>query len=566
MRFIIVSLCFIAVRLSAATPPTVQSVLPPPGTVDTLTQITVMFSEPVSGVSAEDLLANGRAASTVSSAGGGAVYTFTFDEQPAYGAVEITWDSGQTIADLEVPPVPFNPNGPGATWQYNLVDNTPPAVASLIPAAGSSVRVLTEVEDLFTEGVVGLNAADLLINGSPATGLTPLGVGHYRFTFAQPANGTVQFAWASGHGITDFAAAHNPFAGGNWTVTLNPNLGVPSIRINEFSAANISGLLDENGEAQDWIEIWNYGAVPVNLTGFSLTDDVDDPGRWTFPATNLAAGQYMVVFASSKDRRNIGPNRFHTNFKLGTDEYLGLYDAGLPRTVISEFAPKYPEQRNNYSYGYDGGNALKYFAVPTPGTANGSSSIAGVLPPPRFNVSRGIFDQPFTLILSSTTPGTTIRYTIDGTEPTETVGLVYNGALTISNTVVLRAAAFAPNYLPSATITHSYFFIDQVVMQPANPAGFPTNWGCCGNVNDVSASATFPPSSLVPGVIPADYAMDLDPLRVDPNNTNSPIDPTKLQRLKDGLREIPTLSIVMKTDDIFGTNGLYQRSADETGS
>jgi hypothetical protein len=181
-------------------------------------------------------------------------------------------------------------------------------------------------------------------------------------------------------------------------------------------------------------------------------------------------------------------------------------------------------------------------------------------------VERGLFDLPFELILSSTAPGATIRYTTDGSEPTESVGSIYGESLMISNTTVIRAAAFGPNTLPSTTVTHSYVFIDQVVVQPPFPDGFPTNWGCCGNINDVSASATFPPSTTPPGVVPADYGVDLDPLRVNPNDTNSPVDAEKLQRLKDGLREIPTMSIVMKTDDIFGTAGLYQRSADETGS
>jgi hypothetical protein len=572
MRSIIVSvLCLAAVRLSAATPPTVQSVLPPPGTIDVLTQVTVLFSEPVTGVAAADLLVNGIAAADLSVAGGGTTYTFTFASQPAYGTVQISWDSVHNITDLEVPPNRFNEAGAGATWQYNLVDATAPVVTSAAPAQGVSVRSLTQIEVSFSEPVAGVDAADLLINNSPASGLSVLGVGKYRFTFSQPASGTVQVTWAAGHNIRDFASTPNSFAGGSWTYLLNPNLGLPSIRINEFLAANLSGLADEDvpAEPQDWIEIWNYGASVVNLNGYALTDDRDDPGKWTFPSTNLAPGQFLAVFASEKDRRTITnpAHRFHTNFKLsGGGEYLALFNAESPRVMISEFTPEYPEQRNDYSFGYDAGGALKYFATPTPGAANGSSAIATVLSPPHFNVDRGIFDQPFTLILNSSEPGATIRYTTDGAEPTEAASLVYNSPLSITNTMVLRAAVFRTNALPSSTVTHSYFFLEQIVQQPANPAGFPTNWGCCGNVRNVSTTYTFTPGSTVQGVIPADYAMDMDPLRVDPLNTNSPIDAVKLQRLKDGLREIPTLSIVMKTDDIFGIAGLYQRSADETGT
>jgi hypothetical protein len=567
--FLVAAFCLGAITVRSASLPTITSVLPAPGTVTSLTQISVTFSVPVTNVVATDLLIRGLpAADTVS--GDGAVYTFTLG-QTDYGVLPITWDPSHGITDLAEPPGRFDENSPGATWQYTLIDIVPPTIGSLAPAEGVSVRSLTQIEVLFSEAVAGVDAGDLLVNGSPASGLAVLGIGKYRFTFPQPSAGVVQARWADGHGIRDFASVPNPFAGGSWTYLLDPSLGVPSIRINEFVAANLTGLADEDlpAEPQDWIEIWNYGASPVNLNGYSLTDDKNDPTRWTFPSTNLAPGQFLVVFASEKNRRTPtnAAHRFHTNFKLNPGgEYLALFNAESPPVVVTEFAPEFPEQRNDYSYGYDGAGALKYFATPTPGAANGISAIASILPPPHFNVDRGLFDLPFDLILTTTTPGATIRYTTDGTEPTEAAALLYGGPLTIANTTVLRAAAFKANTLPSVTVTHTYLFIDQVVQQPPYPAGFPTNWGCCGNVQDVSTTATFPPSSTAPGIIPADYGMDMDPLRVDPNNTNSPIDPVKLQRLKDGLREMPTLSIVMKTDDIFGLAGLYQRSADETGS
>jgi len=549
--------------VATASTPTLQMVQPAPGTVTALTQITVTFSEPVTNVVATDLLANDGPAADVT--GSGAVYTFTLDRQPDYGPVQITWDPSHGIVDLEQPPNRFDENAPGSTWQYNLIDTAPPIVAELSPPDGVGVRSLIQIEVFFSEPVAGVDAADLLINGLPASGIALLGAGKYRFTFPQPASGTVQVSWAGNHGIHDLAPTPNNFADGAWSYTLDPNLGVPLIRINEFLAANVSGLMDENGEAQDWIEIWNYGTNSVNLAGYSLSDDAEDPGRWTFPSTNLGPGRFLVLFASAKDRKTVTSvtNRLHTNFRLNPNgEYLGLFTAELPRVAITEFAPEFPEQRNNYSYGYDGSNSLRYFAVPTPGGSNSASAILGILPPPHFNVQRGYFDTPFTLILSPLS-GATIRYTSDGSEPTLTNGSTYVASLTISNTTVFRAATFKTNALPSLTVTHTYLFLDQVINQPSRPSGFPTNWGT--NIQDVG-TATFPPASTTPGLVPADYAMDLDPVRVDPNNTNSPIDAVKLQRLKDGLRELPTVSIVMKTDDIFGTAGLYQRSADETGT
>ena len=92
--------------------------------------------------------------------------------------------------------------------------------------------------------------------------------------------------------------------------------------ITELVASNEQGLEDENGDASDWIEIHNAGDAPANLDGWHLTDDNDRLTKWTFPAVTIEPDDYLVVFASGKDR--IDPARpLHTNFQLDADgEYL----------------------------------------------------------------------------------------------------------------------------------------------------------------------------------------------------------------------------------------------------
>ena len=321
-------------------PPRVAQVAPAPGQVTALTSITVTFSEEVTGIAPADLLINGVAvANTVT--GSGTTYVFELASQPAYGSLQVTWDAAHAIVDFDIPATRFDETHAASSWQYNLIDQVAPTVVTRTPVAGAGVRQLTQIEVVFSEPVAGVDAGDLLINGAAASGISVTGPGRYLFTFAQPANGSVSVAWASGHGIADFAA--NPFAGGSWSYTLDPNFLLPSIRINEFLAANVSGLVDENGETQDWIEIWNYGTSTVNLNGYALTDDPEDPGRWTFPSTNLAPGQFLVVFASGKDRKSPtnSTHRLHTSFGLSPNgEYLGLYNNELPRVAITEFTPE----------------------------------------------------------------------------------------------------------------------------------------------------------------------------------------------------------------------------------
>lgn len=108
------------------------------------------------------------------------------------------------------------------------------------------------------------------------------------------------------------------------------------VLITEFVASNTSGLRDEDGAFSDWIELYNAGTNVVNLAGWYLTDRTNDLTQWSFPATNIAPGQYLVVFASGKDRKTIGAP-LHTSFGLSSGgEYLGLIKPDQV-TIASEY-------------------------------------------------------------------------------------------------------------------------------------------------------------------------------------------------------------------------------------
>ncbi len=122
------------------------------------------------------------------------------------------------------------------------------------------------------------------------------------------------------------------------------------MRITEFLAINDRGLDDEDRDESDWIEIHNAEPSEVSLEGWFLTDSGKNPTKWEFPAVTLGAGEYLVVFASGKDRRDPA-GELHTNFKLSGDgEYLALVRPdGV--TATSQFAPSFPIQAPDVSYG-----------------------------------------------------------------------------------------------------------------------------------------------------------------------------------------------------------------------
>ena len=500
-------------------------------TLSALPQITITFDRPVYGVDPADLLIGNQPASTLSGAPGTNRYTFAFAE-PLPGLVGISWDQPPGIIDSEGNV--FDAGSPGSRWNYTLVDTVAPAVTELTPVAGAFLGQLTQTEVRFSEPVTKVDAADLLIEGVPATEVTGSDAGPYVFTFEQPFPGSVDLAWASTHGIQDLAS--NAFGGGDWSVMLNPGLASGDLVINEFAAGNISGLADEDGEAQDWIEILNRGTNAVNLLGWSLTDDPAAPGKWPFPSRMLNPGEFLVVFASGKDRRSpVGANKYHTNFKLnGFGEYLGLYNAEFPRLAAGEFTPEYPEQRNDHSYGLDTAGAWHYFQSPTPGNPNGNSSIVGMLPPVHCSVRHGLFNAPFNVVLTVTNAGATIRYTTNGTEPTAVNGSTYSSPIAVSATTILRAAAFQANYLPSTPVTRTYLFPDQVPLQSNTPPGFPAGWGL--------------DTAFIHGFVPADYEMDPE---IVASQEYAPL-------MQAALRALPVVSIAMSVDALFGpVNGIY---------
>ncbi len=174
------------------------------------------------------------------------------------------------------------------------------------------------------------------------------------------------------------------------------------------------------------------------------------------------------------------------------------------------------------------GTEARYLAAPTPAAENTTGTLVadGV----EFSVGRGFYDEPFQVAITPITLGATIRYTIDGSAPTETNGRAYRGPIAVGTTTTLRAAAFKPGYQPGTIGTHTYIFLDDVLRQPNNPPGFPGVWQ--------------------PGYV-ADYEMD-------PQVVNNPL---YAGSIKDDLMSIPSMSIVMDIEDVFGQpNGIYSNS------
>jgi len=262
----------------------------------------------------------------------------------------------------------------------------------------------------------------------------------------------------------------------------------PQVVINEVLASNSSGIEDEDGETVPWIELYNIGDEPVNLALFGLSDDSGRPWRWLFPDTTIAPGQFLLVFASGKDRAEPG-RPLHANFRVSRHgEPLSLTD--IHGLVVDHVPPVSMPVDVSYGRMPDGSGNWVFFDRPTPGFSNAEQGFSDLLEPPEFSREGGFYTADFNLRLSGG-PGTRIRYTLDGSEPDSTSPIADgpiritdrtpepNGISTIPTSppeiplilgykwhppqgqvfkgTVVRARAFRHGYKPSPVATHTFF-------------------------------------------------------------------------------------------------------------
>jgi len=277
--------------------------------------------------------------------------------------------------------------------------------------------------------------------------------------------------------------------------------------INEFMASNDGGQSNNpngwypianqvNGATDDWIEISNQTSDDLSLDGWFLTDEFEDLTQWAFPSgTTIPANGFLIVYASGNGVPDTNGN-LHTNFRLSRGgEYIALVDSSF--TVISEFASggtDYPNQDDDISYGLHPSSELPvFFTSPTPGSPNDVAGLARV-EDTKFDLGRGYYQTAIAVQITTATEGATIYYTLDGSLPIDASGnpgtsaLIYTGAISLTQTTAVRAAAVKEGLEPTNVDCNTYVLldIDDANADGSDPAGLnipflqqtqPAGWG-----------------------------------------------------------------------------------------
>ena len=250
-------------------------------------------------------------------------------------------------------------------------------------------------------------------------------------------------------------------------------LGIGQVVINEACSDNNTIIEDNHGDTPDWIELYNTGDTPVNLSGYYLSDDTDDPQKWSFPAVQIAGHGFLLIFASGTNE--VG-DFIHCDFKLS--KYGETLQFSKPTGELLEVF-ELPALSEDESYGRqeDGEGQFYYFPEPTPLASNNNSVVRQKVPSPVFSQEDRFFDTPVTLVLSDALPDSEIRYTTDGSIPDENA-LLYQSPIALDSTMCIRAISFAEGYLPSDIITQTYFINTHHVLPVVALSSHPDNfWG-----------------------------------------------------------------------------------------
>jgi len=232
------------------------------------------------------------------------------------------------------------------------------------------------------------------------------------------------------------------------------------IMINEFMASNDTIIIDPQGQYDDWIEIYNPTGMAIDIGGLYITDNLANPDKWQIPPgfseqTTIAPYDYLLLWAD--DDTQDGP--LHLSFELSASngEAIGisldgvnLHDSiGFGPQITDKSYGRYPDATDNW-YNMDN---------PTPQSTN----TVGTAEMVRFSRHGCAFADPLALILSTCSKTAQIYYTLDGTEPSDTSGILYTSPITITDTTWVRARAYDAGLLPGPVLSHNFIALDSTV-------------------------------------------------------------------------------------------------------
>jgi gliding motility-associated-like protein len=229
--------------------------------------------------------------------------------------------------------------------------------------------------------------------------------------------------------------------------------------VNEACASNLNGYADNYGEFEDWFELYNTTGAAVDISGWWVSNRSGNPLKWQVPAGTVIPANGLRVFICSK-RDEVAGGFIHTNFNLNQTEEDHVLLSNAAGNVVDDFEFSIDVRTMvGHSRGRttNGAATWSLFTTPTPGTANAGAS-AEYMNTPDLSPAAGFYGGAQSVTMTGPA-GATIRYTLDGSEPTA-ASLVYGGPVNVGATTVVRAACFSGAGAPTSFVATNTYFIN----------------------------------------------------------------------------------------------------------
>lgn len=215
--------------------------------------------------------------------------------------------------------------------------------------------------------------------------------------------------------------------------------------------------MDDYSEYEDWVELYNTTASPVNLNGYYLSDKISNPTKWQFGNATISANGFLRIWASGRNVTS-GPN-LHATFKLTQCKPEDIVLANPAGIIIDSQVLKPAQVGHSRGRTTNGASTWSVFLIPTPGTSNAGPS-QEYATRPVMNVAAGFYPGTQNVSITSPDPNITIRYTTNGSSPTSS-SAVFTLPIVIATTTVLRAKAFSSTpTIPASFIESNTYFIN----------------------------------------------------------------------------------------------------------
>ena len=223
---------------------------------------------------------------------------------------------------------------------------------------------------------------------------------------------------------------------------------IAEVTINEVFSGAVYG-----DDTPDWIELKNNTDQSISLKGWFLSDSIFEQKRWQIPAIDIPPNGYTVIYAA---KGAVDGAAVTASFSIAASgETIFLYDANGCR--VDSFATGAIRAGSSSGRAQAANGDRVFFLSPTPGRENGGDYTAGYAAKPVFSVTALLHTKPFSLTLRGTNPSAEIRYTMDGSAPTERAAL-YKAPIPIGQNTVIRAASFQSGLMHSDIATQTFLF------------------------------------------------------------------------------------------------------------